>query len=119
VLQWNRLDGAGVDWLRRNPNTFVSLDLTWLDVLRQQFDLRCANALCRTKFGWHVREYRENREDRALHVREFKDHLEIHTDWWNPDWSWGAFSLHLLYDTPVPHIGAVVAMAGAALYFIL
>jgi hypothetical protein len=119
VLHWNRVDGSSVEWLRRNPNTFVSLDLSWLEILLRQFDLREARPLCRTKFGWHVREYREHREDRALHVREFEDHLEIHTDWWNPDWSLEAFFLHLLHDTPVPHIGAIVTLAAAALYFML
>ena len=119
MLKWTSLDGSGVEWLRDHPNTYVRLELAWLDYLRSRFDLRVARPLGRTKFGRHIEEYREHREDRALHVRQFADHLVIHTDWWNPDWSWAAFFRHLVRDTPVPHIGLAIGLAGLALYLAL
>ncbi len=115
VWKWSTIDPSGVEWLRRNPNTLVVLDRSWLDPLRRQLDLRPARPLARTKFGDHLQEYREHRMERSLHVREFPDRLEIHADAWNPDWSVAAFFWHLAEDTPLLQIGLVVAATAAAL----
>lgn len=84
VLKWNSLDGSRVEWLRDHPTTDVRLELAGLDYLQSRFDLRVARPLGRTKFGRHVEEYREHREDRALHGRPFAAHLVIPTDWVEP-----------------------------------
>jgi hypothetical protein len=115
VWKWSSIDASGVEWLRRNPNTVVTLDRSWLDPLRSQLDLRAAQLLGRTKFGWHLNEYRESREERSLHVREFPDHLEVHADAWNPDWSAPAFLWHLAEDTPALQIGLFAALTTVAL----
>lgn len=115
MMRWRCVDDAGIRWLRHHPCTFVRLPLRCLDHLKKELRLRIAKPLSRTKFGFHVREYREYVERDSFHVREFRRHLEIHVDKWNPDWSVWNFLSHLAEDTPILRIAGTAAVAGMAL----
>lgn len=119
MWKWCNIDEWGIRWLRDNPNTLVALDRGCLADLARRYKLLRARPLGRTKFGLHVEEYREDCKERSLHVREFDDHLEIHTDYWNPDWSAWAFVRHLFADTDLFQIIFTVAATTLALRYVV
>ena len=119
MWKWSSIDATGIEWLRDHPDTIISLDRSWADWLRRQLDFRPAGVWAKTKFGHPIREMRELRRQQSVHIREFNDHVEIHTDAWNPDWSPATFVYHLAQETPAFQIAFAVTLTAAALRFVL